>query len=81
MTALYFGWQAFRNRHFVIWGGGGWLPHPPLYSSLHSTKRSWLSDQPHTHAHTLTTRPLWDLAGHTRWLTTASSRITGKWRA
>ena len=24
MTALYFGWPAFRNRHFVIlWGGGG----------------------------------------------------------
>ena len=20
MTALYFGWPAFRNRHFVIWG-------------------------------------------------------------
>ena len=25
MTALYFGWPAFRNRHFVIWGGGGGL--------------------------------------------------------
>ena len=24
MTALYFGWPAFRNLHFVIWGGGGW---------------------------------------------------------
>ena len=23
MTALYFGWPAFRNRHFFIWGGGG----------------------------------------------------------
>ena len=23
MTALYLGWPAFRNRHFVIWGGGG----------------------------------------------------------
>ena len=22
VTALYFGWPAFRNRHFVIWGGG-----------------------------------------------------------
>ena len=36
MTALYFGWPAFRNRHFVIWGGGGGAPHP-LYSSLHQT--------------------------------------------
>ena len=36
MTALYFGWPAFRNRHFVVgrgvWLGGG--PPPPLYSSL-----------------------------------------------
>ena len=23
VTALYFGWPAFRNRHFVISGGGG----------------------------------------------------------
>ena len=30
VTALYFGWPAFRNRHFVIWGGGGGA----LYSSL-----------------------------------------------
>ena len=36
VTALYFGWPAFRNRHFVIWGGGGgWRGTPPLlYSSL-----------------------------------------------
>ena len=25
MTALYFGWPAFRNRHFIIWGGGAGL--------------------------------------------------------
>ena len=31
VTALYFGWPAFRNRHFVIWGGGG-----ALYPSLTS---------------------------------------------
>ena len=32
VTALYFGWLAFRNRHLVIsgaGGGGGWLPPPP----------------------------------------------------
>ena len=23
VTALYFGWPAFRNRHFVIWAGRG----------------------------------------------------------
>ena len=37
----YFGSPAFRNRHFVIWGGrvaGGGDP-PPLYSSLGSTMR------------------------------------------
>ena len=42
MTALYFGWLAFRNGHFVILGGrggtGAWLgggrPPPPLYLSL-----------------------------------------------
>ena len=42
VTALYFGWPAFRNRHFVIWGGGaGWGGggHPPLYSSLPPTTK------------------------------------------
>ena len=36
MTALYFGWPAFRNRHFIIWGGTGGEAggNPPLYSSL-----------------------------------------------
>ena len=36
VTGLYFGWPAFRNRHFVIWGrGAGWGGDPPqLYSSL-----------------------------------------------
>ena len=32
VTALYFGWPAFRNHHFVIFGGGEWLGgggHPP----------------------------------------------------
>ena len=29
MTALYFGWPAYRNRHFVISGGGG--GHSPHY--------------------------------------------------
>ena len=29
MTALYFGWPAFRNRHLLIWGGGGG-GNPPI---------------------------------------------------
>ena len=42
MTALYFGWLAFRNRHFVIgggglaqgWGGWGGEPPPPRVISI-----------------------------------------------
>ena len=30
VTALYFGWPAFRSRHFVIWGGGGGIIFIPV---------------------------------------------------
>ena len=39
VTALYFGWPAFCNRHFVILGGGGVRGGPPLYSSLLCIRR------------------------------------------
>ena len=32
VTALYFGWPAFRNRHFVIGGAGGLGGTPPIIS-------------------------------------------------
>ena len=40
VPALYFGWPALRNRHFVIRGGGGWggageHPNPPITFCWH----------------------------------------------
>ena len=39
VTALYFGWPAFRNRHFVLGGRGGGCPPPViLIPAFHSTR-------------------------------------------
>ena len=61
MTALYFGWPAFRNRHLLIWGGGGGQPphyiHPWQAVLRPVTRAPFLEPPPPSFGEAQTTPP------------------------